>query len=103
MSEQQFWTKYFESLHFHRESKKSTISTQPMDEEFNKAAAEEDNNNGYHIFFFTYVNKEPIVIKRKLKTVDPSIDISAEVEDNLCGPVNILTLDLNWSSIMEPK
>ncbi len=46
MSEQQFWTKYFESLHFHRENKKSTISTQPVDEEFNKAAADEDDNNG---------------------------------------------------------
>lgn len=45
MSERDFWTKYFESLHFHRDNKKTTISTQ-ADEQFAKLATEQNHDTG---------------------------------------------------------
>jgi len=67
MSEKEFWTNYFQSLRMYREGRVSTISTQKADDIFMKVASEQEKDQ-----------QDPIIIKRKLKDVDPTVDISAD-------------------------
>jgi len=75
MTEQDFWTKYFEALHFHRDTtsnkKPVSIGQQPtsVDEAFTKLNQQEDKKL-----------QEPILYKRKLKDLNPLVDISADEE-----------------------
>lgn len=69
MTEQQFWTKYFEARHFYQENRRETISTLP-DDDFYKLVSQEEENT------------EPVVIKRKLQNIDPTVDVSAGDADN---------------------
>ena len=46
MLEQEFWTKYFQSLRFYKEQRVSTISTSQSDDVFLKIASETDKEEG---------------------------------------------------------
>ena len=46
MKEAEFWTKYFQSLRFHKEQRVSTISNTQSDDQFLKVASETDKEEG---------------------------------------------------------
>jgi hypothetical protein len=68
MPEKEFWTKYFESLLFHKEKRPQSIVKE--ENMFTKIAEQQQKEDS-----------EPIVYKEKLKNIDATIDITANEEE----------------------